>query len=120
MSSKGRWSVRLTAAAAFDLEEIGAWTAESFGPEQESRYAQLIADALNLLRDGPNAIGVRPIENDKEALLRLHVARGGRKGRHFVVFRILSEDRREIEVLRILHDSMDVGRHLRSSNDEAS
>lgn len=112
MSSERGWSVRLTDAAAFDLEEIGSWTAERFGLEQETRYAQLIADAFKLLRDGPNAVGIRPINNTSEALLRLHVARSGRPGRHFLIFRVISAERREIEVIRILHDSMDIVKHL--------
>jgi toxin ParE1/3/4 len=119
MSSASGWNVRLTAAAAFDLEEIGAWTAQRFGAEQEARYAQLIADAFKLLRDGPKAVGVRPIQHNTEILLRLHVARSGRKGRHFLIFRVISADRREIEVVRILHDSMDMAQHLPPSNDEA-
>ena len=43
----------------------------------------------------------------------LHVARDGRKGRHFVMFRVGSIDGRDvIDVLRLLHDSMDLERHL--------
>jgi toxin ParE1/3/4 len=34
----------------------------------------------------------------------------GRKGRHFVVFRIA--DAQTIDVIRLLHDSMDVAKHL--------
>ena len=41
------------------------------------------------------------------------MARGGRKGRHFVLFRIGSESGRElIDVLRLLHDAMDLQRNL--------
>jgi toxin ParE1/3/4 len=38
------------------------------------------------------------------------VAREGRRGRHFVLFRAGPEQ--TIEVLRILHDAMDLSRHL--------
>jgi len=44
---------------------------------------------------------------------RLHVAPQGRKGRHLMVFRT-HEQGGVIEVLRILHDSMDLARHLDS------
>jgi len=48
----------------------------------------------------------------------LHVARHGRRGRHFVVFRVGREsDHGVIEVLRLLHDSMDLQRHLRSDKE---
>lgn len=46
----------------------------------------------------------------------LHVARQGRKGRHLVMFRVAPE--RVIEVLRLLHDSMDLSRHW--PNDDAA
>lgn len=43
----------------------------------------------------------------------LHVARQGRKGRHFMVFRVGRKPGREvIEGLRLLHDSMDLQQHL--------
>jgi len=39
--------------------------------------------------------------------------RQGRKGRHIVLFRVgPDQDREAIEVLRILHDAMDLQRHL--------
>jgi toxin ParE1/3/4 len=34
----------------------------------------------------------------------------GRKGRHFVVFRM--PDGQTIDVIRLLHDSMDLAKHL--------
>ena len=44
----------------------------------------------------------------------LHVARKGRKGPHFVVFRVApSRSEQVIDVLRLLHDSMDLPRHPR-------
>jgi toxin ParE1/3/4 len=42
----------------------------------------------------------------------LHVARNGSKGRHIVIFRVVSlDDTAVIKVLRLLHDSMDLQRH---------
>jgi toxin ParE1/3/4 len=40
----------------------------------------------------------------------LHVGRSGRRGRHFLIYRAAGD--REIEIIRILHDSMDLRRHL--------
>ena len=45
-----------------------------------------------------------------------HVARHGRKGRHFVVFKVAPQQ--TIEVLRLLHDSMDLARHVSPGNDQ--
>jgi toxin ParE1/3/4 len=38
------------------------------------------------------------------------VARQGRRGRHFLVFRQIED--RCIDVLRLLHDGMDLARHI--------
>jgi toxin ParE1/3/4 len=40
----------------------------------------------------------------------LHVARHGRRGRHFIMYRAALDH--VIEVVRILHDAMDLARHL--------
>ena len=46
-------------------------------------------------------------------LMTLHVARYGRKGRHFLLFRLGAEQEALcIDVLRILHDGMDLQRHV--------
>lgn len=43
----------------------------------------------------------------------LHVAQNGRKGRHFIMFRVATaQDSTVIDVLRFLHDSMNLERHL--------
>ncbi|MBB4265829.1 plasmid stabilization system protein ParE [Roseospira visakhapatnamensis] len=45
--------------------------------------------------------------------MTLPVARGGRTGRHLIVFRIVPDDHHPtVDVLRILHESMDLPRHL--------
>jgi len=47
-------------------------------------------------------------------LFTLHIARGGRRGRHLILFQVESSAPDRIVVLRILHDSMDIARHLPS------
>jgi toxin ParE1/3/4 len=55
-----------------------------------------------------------------KGVFTLHVARHGRRGRHFVAFRIgRIEGREVIDVLRSLHDAMAFPRHV-SSTDEVS
>lgn len=52
-------------------------------------------------------------------LLTLHMARKGNKGRHFVLFRITpNRDERTIDVLRLLHDTMDISRYLPATEDQ--
>ncbi len=109
----GRWRVRLTAAAEADFREILNWTAETFGNAQAHAYAHTLINALAALTEGPHVAGGRPRDDIAKGLMALHVARGGRKGRHLVVYRVAADERRQtIDVLRLLHDSMDFPRHI--------
>jgi len=100
------WAVRTVAAAEADLEDIGRWTEDQFGAAQADIYAQILADALAALSAGPAAVGVRPRPEIGVRLYSLHA------GRHFVVFRASREKDRSIVVLRVLHDTMDLARHV--------
>jgi toxin ParE1/3/4 len=107
------WKIRLTAAEEADFHGILRWTLEQFGEVQARIYAQTLSAALESLAAGPKVIGAKARSDIARGLFTLHVARHGRKGRHFVMFRIGDDqDRKVIEVLRLLHDSMDLPRHL--------
>ncbi len=72
-----------------------------------------LAAALIALIEGPEILGAKTRRELGKGLRTLHVARGGRRGRHFILFRVgAHEGRPAIEVLRLLHDSMDLVRHL--------
>ena len=115
---KQRWTIRLAEAAGQDYQAILRWTVENFGRAQARTYAKTLNSALQDLAQGPDVIGARLREDIGPDIHTLHVARHGRKGRHFVVFRISpSPDASIIEVLRLLHDSMDLPRHLTAANE---
>lgn len=106
------WLVRLADVAGDDFREIVRWTAQQFGKTQARAYAQTLSAALTALSDGPSAAGVRARDDIAKGLFTLHVARKGWRGRHFIMFRAARDgDRQIIEVLRILHDAMDLARH---------
>jgi toxin ParE1/3/4 len=106
------WVVRLTAAAEGDFQEILRWTSARFGEVQARTYAQTLSAAIESLGIGPSVLGATRRQDIAKGLMTLHVARKGRKGRHFVLFRVeLDRERDVIEVLRILHDAMDLQRH---------
>ena len=108
------WRVRLARSAERDLAGIVRWTAANFGGQQASAYVETIQQALVALHDGPDVMGARMRDDIDLGIKTLHVARMGRKGRHFVVFRVVEEQ--TIDVLRVLHDSMDLPAHLSSDN----
>lgn len=115
---KQRWTIRLAEAAGQDYQAILRWTVDNFGRAQARTYAKTLNSALQDLAQGPDVIGARLREDIGPDIHTLHVARHGRKGRHFVVFRISpSPDASIIEVLRLLHDSMDMPRHLTAANE---
>ena len=107
------WTVRLSAAAEADYRQILRWTMENFCSAQVRSYADTLSSALKALSAGPAIIGVKERPEIGNDIRTRHVARNGRKGRHFVMFRIGSiEGGDVIDVLRLLHDSMDLERHL--------
>ncbi|WP_151445825.1 type II toxin-antitoxin system RelE/ParE family toxin [Lacisediminimonas profundi] len=107
------WTVRLSASAERDYRQILHWTVENFGSIQARSYAGIVSAAIDSLTAGPEIIGAKVRTEIGPDILTLHVARNGRKGRHFIIFRVeRGPERKNIEVLRLLHDSMDLERHL--------
>ena len=87
--------------AVADLEEIWNHSTENWGELQAERYLRLINKHFRKIADnpdlGPSCDGIR------EGYRRRRVAR------HTIFYR-MSDDR--VEVVRILHERMDVDRHL--------
>lgn len=111
------WTVRLTAAAEKDFQGIVEWTVEHFGEAQALVYAETLALALEALAEGPSLLDAKRRDDILKGLYSLHVARHGRKGRHFIMFRVARRGGDVIEVLRLLHDSMDLPRHFDSPDE---
>ena len=110
---KDVWPIRITAAAENDLQDILRWTVVQFGTTQARIYADTITSAITHLADGPNVSGVKARDDIAHGMFTLHVARINRKGRHFLIFRVDSDGEQQvIDILRILHDSMDIARHV--------
>ena len=111
--TEGTWSVRLTVAVETDFESIIGWTLEQFGNVPARLYAQVLSSAVEALTVGPDLPGAKARSEIGKHLFTLHVAREGNRGRHFVLFRVdAAPGRRQIDVLRILHDAMDLQRHV--------
>jgi len=121
MTSRRRWRVRLTAAAEADVRDIVLWTAKRFGAAQARAYADTLSRAIRSLAEGSAIPGARRREDIAKRIMALHVARSGRKGRHLVVYRVGAPAKPPvIDVLRVLHDAMDLPRHVGERKDEDS
>jgi toxin ParE1/3/4 len=105
------WRLRITQQADRDMADILRWTAAHFSPQQADVYAETLTLAMNALLQGPEVPGARIRDDIQPGLFSLHVARQGRRGRHLIVFRP-DHACNCIDVLRVLHDSMDFCRHV--------
>jgi toxin ParE1/3/4 len=105
-----RWRVRLGTAAELDFANIVKWTAENFGARQAKIYRDTLVQAIDDLAGGPDVAGSKARDEILPGLRTLHVARHGRRGRHLLMYRAAAGS--VIEIVRILHDSMDLPRHL--------
>ena len=111
-----RWRVRLGAAAEVDFANILRWTTENFGARQSRVYRDTLVQAIGELSDGPDVAGSKTRDEIMAGLRALHVARHGRRGSHFLMYRAAPNS--TVEIVRILHERMDLWRHVPSAPDE--
>lgn len=110
---------RLSEAAQGDVLDILTWTDEQFGEAARLRYESLIVAALRDLASQPDRPGsfARPelsagVRSWHLRLSREHVKPGVgivRRPRHFLVYRL---EPGLVVVGRVLHDAMELARHL--------
>lgn len=112
---------RLTDAAESDIIDILEWSEAQFGAAARSRYQRLMAIALTDIVTDPNRAGslARPELGPDVRSWHLRGSRDRAKGpdgvvqrpRHFLVYRSINPAL--IVVGRVLHDAMELERHLR-------
>jgi toxin ParE1/3/4 len=86
-----------------DLENIWLYTFENWSIEQAEKYLNLIFDEIDYLCLKPNS-GL-DYGNIRKGYWRSKV------NSHFIFYKI-NEKQNEIEIIRILHEMMDVENHL--------
>jgi toxin ParE1/3/4 len=74
--------------------------------------------AIRELANGPDVAGSRARVEISSGLRTLHVARHGRRGRHFLLYRVVGQQ--AIEVGRIPHDAMELRRHVAFPSDKGN
>jgi toxin ParE1/3/4 len=97
-----RWRVRLSAAAELDFANILKWTTENFGARQSRVYQDTLVQAIGELADGPNVSGSKARDEIMPGLRTVHVARQGRRGSHFLMYRVTpkNNDRNRADTAR--------------------
>lgn len=84
-----------------DLKAIGRYTQNHWGHLQRKKYMAKLKAATKVIKTNPG-IGIHRDDI-------LPGIRGYHESRHIIFYRRLND---EIEILRILHDSMDHKRHF--------
>lgn len=110
---------RLTASAQSDIVDILVWSQERFGEVARKRYEALIVAALRDIATRPDRPGSveRPELGSAVRSWHLRLSRERvsdeigvvRHPRHFLIYRLQSD---VIVVGRVLHDAMELARHL--------
>ncbi len=119
MSERQPCEVRIAAPALRDIGDIWVWTVERFGHAAALRYEALIDQAIADLADDPARPAAKGHRDLLPGLWFYHLAHSRahlpgdqvvKSPRHFVMFRHSAQG--VIEILRILHDSRELARHV--------
>lgn len=112
-------SYRLAAAARADIINILTWTQEQFGETARQRYQALIIAGLRDIARQPTRPGSLERPELGESVRSWHLGlsrdRAGtdsgivRRPRHFLIYR---SDGERVLVGRVLHEAMELTRHL--------
>ena len=92
---------RLTNKALEDLRSIARYTEQIWGREQRNKYLSKLDASFQMLVNEPE-LG-RACDEIRQGYRKHHV------GRHLVFYRLIAT---RIEIIRILHDSMDIDSHI--------
>lgn len=112
--------VVLADAANEDIVSILEWTHENFGEQARLRYEALLTQAIIDIAESPDRPGCVAREELAADARTYHLWHSRNrvkktlgvvsKPRHFLLFRINAQG--DIEIGRVLHDSMDLASHL--------
>jgi len=104
--------------AGRDVTDILRTSKAGFGAEAMTRYRRLIQWAFDDLAADPSRIGTRSLSEELPEIRLYHIRHSRRRDavttrvaspRHVVAFTVKDES---VEILRVLHDTMDFQRHL--------
>jgi toxin ParE1/3/4 len=91
----------LSPSAVRDLQSISDYTLRNWGTEQEERYLKGLWEKLTAIQSNPNSFRLR------EDLVKC--CRSAGHGQHVIFFAVQEQT---LQIIRILHGSMDFSNHL--------
>ena len=108
---------RLSHAADQDIESILRETTRTFGASQRNRYAEIIRIGIEMIAAEPDRPGSRKRSDLHPEIRSFHLdlaaGRIGAAAHHiYYVKQEIAEGEEGIVILRILHERMDVQRHI--------
>ena len=108
---------RISAAATNDVYSILRWSGAHFGERARRRYAALIVAAIRDVAQNPCGVGTKARPELGDGVYSWHLSQSREhvtgslvhKPRHFLIYRA---DNGIVVIGRVLHDSMDLERHI--------
>ena len=107
------WAVELAAEARADLAGIITYSRRHYGAPRARAYRAALEATVRDLAGGPDAPGSTHRRDLGDEYFARHVSLRFHRGRHLFVYRVgQTHPGPTILVVRILHDAMDIARHL--------
>jgi toxin ParE1/3/4 len=100
-----KMKVSLTPKARADLKDISRYTNQTWGRQQRLTYLKQLNNAFSFLAENP--------QRGKKRNEIIGSPYSYHVGRHVIFYRPIAEG---IQILRILHDSMDFPQHFKPMN----
>lgn len=102
--------------AQADIVNTLAWTMRRFGTQAQERYERLLSSALADLLADPQRIGSAARPELGDGVRSYHLQHSKKhsnvtRTRHLILYRMA--DAGTVEVGRVLHDAMELERHVR-------
>lgn len=112
--------ITISPAAESDILSILAWTHANFGDHARVRYEALLVRAIKDVAENPNRVGCKSRSEIRQNARTYHLEHSRKnvdaligqvnRPRHFLIFRFT--DSGQLELGRVLHDSMDLASNL--------
>ncbi|MFB9078099.1 type II toxin-antitoxin system RelE/ParE family toxin [Flavobacterium procerum] len=95
---------KISIEASYDLEKIWLYTFDTWSAEQADRYLKLILDEIEYLCLKPNS--GKDFSHIRKGYFRTKV-------KSHLIFYKINIKQNEIEIIRVLHQIMDIENHLK-------